>query len=542
MDRRAAVTEANLPSQARYRRWGILAAAALAYTLIQIRFSFEQYRLAQPPFYDDVAYFCDALRRLDVLYDQGFAPMLRSFVSTPSRSPYSCIMALSGFLLCGIKDWAPYLMNGLLVLVMLLCVDYLMRGARFWQRMVVCAIVLCIPLCGMMVLDCRPDLACGLAAAMAVLLPLRGGFVLTPWRWPLIAGAWCAAALICQPTTFPLTLVVVGIAWLGATICDRLADGQNFSVRRARRAWLIAIVPIVLLAAPVCLRDAPQVMQYMHDVFHGGGQRAGALFFISGFAGNLMFHHQLHLILIVLALGVIGVIVRMAADGHGQRIRLYRMIALGITCLSGYLIATLWGMSGPFAGAQFQILTILGMVMVLRMFLLHAGSLATKFFAVALLLICAWSAAGNTAFVVPWRAAATSPLVLDNTRVDQDVEKVLLEHAALGGKVFFTATGWLNCRTIEYLLRRDGATLDITDNILSGDPRLYESRMGWADFVVAAEAGVQEFDASKPGLDFEQSLRMIRERRDFAQIAAVTSASGRHFFIYQRIRPAAAAD
>jgi hypothetical protein len=540
MERRAAVTEANLPSQARYRRWGILAAAALAYTLIQIRFSIDQYRLAQPPFYDDVAYFCDALRRLDVLYDQGFAPMLRSFISTPSRSPYSCLMALAGFLLCGIKDWAPYLMNGLLILAMLLCVDYLMRGTKFWQRMVVCAIVLCIPLCGMMVMDCRPDLACGLAAAMAVLLPLRGRFVLAPWRRPLIAGAWCAAALVCEPTTFPLTLAVVGVAWLGATICDWLADPQNFSVRRARRAWLIAILPIVLLAAPVCLRDAPQVMQYMHDAFRG--QHAGAVFYINGFAGNLMFHHQLHLILFVLGLGVIVVIVRTVADGHRQRIRLYRMIVLGITGLGGYLIATLLGMSGPFAGAQFQILLILGMVMVLRMFLLDAGSLASKFFVVVLLLFCAWHAVGNAAFVVPWRVPATSPLASNIARVDQGVEKVLLEHAAPNDKVFFTATGWLNCRTIEYLLRQDGATLDTTDNIFSSDPRFYESRIGWADFVVAAESGVEEFDANNQSLDFDQSLRLVRARRDYAQIADVVSASGKHFFIFQRIRSAAAAD
>jgi hypothetical protein len=524
-------------------RWLVLAAAALLFTLIQVRFSFDQYRLAQAPFYDDVVYFCDALARLDVLYNQGCAPMLRTFIAIPAHSPYSTIMALLGFLIFGIKDWAPYMMNCLLVLALLACVDYLMRGTKIWQRLLVCLIVLCIPLSGIMVLDCRPDLAWGLAAAMAVLLPLRGPFVGAPRRYQLAAGIWCAAALICKPTICPLTLFSVGIAWIAATICDRLADPEHFSFKRVRTAWLFAILPVVVLASPVYF-NARDILDYIHLSLHGPGPNfwgspkttsAKILFYVSGFAGDQMFHHQLHLILIVLALGAIVVIWRAIRDGNPARVRLYRMIALGLICFITWLIPTLLDVANPFFGTQFQTLMILGMVLVLRMLLIHAKGLASKGFAIAFLLLCTWGAIQNASFVVPWRVP--SALARNNAKVLHDVEQVLLHHAATDDHVFFTATGWLNCRTMQYVLRQDGTMVQTTDSAFSVDPKLLWARMNWADFIIASDSGVTEFDTRQPGLPFDQSLQLARQRKDFVQIAAVPCETGKRFFIFQRTRP-----
>lgn len=531
----------------RAARWGLLFAAALVFTLIQIQYSFGQYRLAQAPFYDDVVYFCDALGRLDIAYDRGLWPMLHSFISDPAHSPYSCVMALAGFLIFGIRDWAPYLMNSLLVLTLLACVDYFMRGARVWQRILVIGIVLCIPLSGIMVLDCRPDTAWGLAAAMAVLLPLRGPFIGASWRQQLAVGVWFAAALICKPPTSPLTVLSVAIAWIGATICDRLADPNGFSLKRIARAWLIAALPILFLAAPLYVLDAHQIAQYITSSIWGVHPRLfdeaqswkdKLLFYVNGFAGDLMFHRQFYMIAIVLALGAILVMWGAIRSANAQRIRFYRMLALGITCFVTYLIPTRLGVTNPFFGAQFQSLMVLGMVIVLRMLLVRADRLSAKLFGIAVLLICAGSAVANATFIVPWSVPAGSSIALNNSRVIQSVGNVLLDNSKDGDKIFFTATGWLNCRTMQYVLRQDGTTVQTTDNALSADPQLFKARMTWADFVVAAESGVDEFDSRQPGLDFDQSLKIIQGHKDYHQIASVASGSGKQFFIFQRTRPA----
>lgn len=525
-------------------RWLVLAIGAVLFTLIQIRFSFDQYRLAQAPFYDDVVYFCDALTRLDIFYNQGCAPMLRSFIVNPAHSPYSTVMALVGFLLFGIKDWAPYLMNCLLVLAMLGCVDYLMRGAKIWQRLLVCLIVLCIPLTGIMVLDFRPDMAWGLAAAMAVLLPLRGPFIGAPRRSQLAAGVWCAAALICKPSICPLTLFSIGLAWIAATICDRLADPEHFTFRRVRSAWLWAILPVVVLASPVYF-NARDILDYIHLSLHGPGPNFWGspktthdkiLFYVNGFAGDQMFHNQLHLILIVLAVGAILVIYSAIRNGKPARIRMYRMIALGLICFITFLIPTLLDVANPFFGTQFQTLMVLGMVLVLRMLLVHARGLAMKGLAIAFLLLCAWGAIQNAAFVVQWRVPPA--LAKNNAKVLHGVEQVLLQHAVTDDHIFFTATGWLNCRTMQFVLRQDGTMIQSTDNAFSADPKLFWARMNWADFIVAAESGVgAEFETRQPGLDFDSSLALARRRKDFAQIATVPSETGKRFVIFQRTRP-----
>jgi len=540
-----------MTSRTHLMRWGVLAVTALLFTLMQMQFSFDQYRLAQDPFYDDVVYFCDALERLDIAYDHGWGTMLQGFISEPAHSPYSCVMALSGFMILGIRSWAPYVMNFLLVFALLACVDYFMRGTRVWQRVLVCGIVLCIPLSGIMVLDCRPDTAWGLAAAMAVLMPLRRSFVNGPWRNQLAVGGWFAAALCCKPTACPATVLTIGLAWIAATICDWLADAESFSLKRAARAWLIAALPILLLVAPFYLLDAREIVRYILSSISGVQPRlfdvaqdwkSKVLFYISGFGGDLMFHRQLYMIEIVLAMGAIFVVRQAIAGGRGEKARLYRMAALGVMCFITYYIPTRLGLTNPFFGVQFQCLWILGMVIVLRMFLVHAGDPAAKFFALALLVICAGSAAVHASFVVPWRVLAGSSTALNNARIIRSVGDALVADAKDGDKIFFTATGWLNCRTMQFVLRQDGTTVVTTDSALSQDPQLFKRRMTWADFVVAAESGVIEFDDRQPGLSFDQSLKIIRQRKDFRQIAAVASESGKQFFVFKRTRPALAGE
>jgi hypothetical protein len=532
----------------RLARWGALCIVAFAFTLIQIQYSFDKYRLAEIPSYDDVTYFCDALTRIDAA--DVNAPhrqsLLASLASSPPHSPYSTIMATAAFMTFGIKDWAPYVMNGLLVLALLGCVDYFMRGASLWQRVMVIVIVLFIPLAGVMVQDFRPDTAWGLASAMAVLLPLRRGLVGRSWRFQLACGCWFAAALLCKPPMLPLTLISVLAAWVLASVCDRFENPAGYSFRSLAKAWIICLIPAVVLAAPHYLNNWREIYQYTVGITLGNGRKAASMtggvvarlrFFLDGGGGGFIFHTHIKMILVVLCFGSLYVLQRAVDGSRTDRIRLLRIIALVLVTFFTYAVPTAVGLGNPFFGAEFQTLTILGMVIVLRMFLTCPDMPAARYFGNAVLVVCLLLATWHLTFPQTWSRHAGSPEVLSTTRVIRSVDKILEDNAAPGTWVFLTATGWLNSQTLQYVARQDGKSFNISDGAESEDAKDYARAFASVDFVIAAEPGVDEFNSERPGLAWDQSLRMIRQHADFHQIGAVRSGSGKYFYIFERNVP-----
>jgi hypothetical protein len=529
-------------------RWFALIAVALAFTMIQMQYSFDKYRLAELPSYDDVAYFCDALVRIDAAQVFGTAhkSLLASFAYWPPHSPFSTAMAVAAFTIFGIKDWAPYLMNGLLVLALLACVDYFMRGARLWQRIMVAAIVLCIPLAGVMVLDFRPDTAWGLCSAMAVLLPLRRNFLRASWKYHLACGAWFAAALLAKPPMFPLTISSVVMAWLLASFCDHFDDPAAVSPRSFATAWLLCLIPPLLLALPHYLNDWHQIYAYTFGTAFGAGRKAAAMtgspmtrirFFLDGGGGGFIYHTHIKMILAVLIFGSVYVYRRASHGAHEEHVRLARAAAMGIVASFTYLVPTAVGLGNPFFGAEFQTLTILGMVIIFRMFLATPDMPAARLFGSATLVVCLIMAFWHLTFPQTWSRHAGSPQVLNNTRVIRSVEQILLDHAAPNTWVFLTATGWLNSETLQYVARQDGKWLNISDGAESEDLKVYKDAFASVDIVVAAELGVEEFNSARPGLPWDQTLAMIRAHTDFHQIGTVQSGSGKYFYIFERNVP-----
>jgi len=527
----------------------VLSAVAILFTLIQIQFSFDKYRLAQLPSYDDVSYFCDALSRIDSAQtpDASYIAMLRTFVKRPPHSPFSSVMATAAFLIFGVRDWAPYLMNSLIVLALLGCVDYCMRGTRVWQRVLAGIIVLCIPLAGVMVLDFRPDTAWGLAAAMAVLLPLLSGFIRASWRYHLACGGWFAAALLFKPPMFPLTLTSVIMAWILATICDWIENPAAFSLASAAGAWLVCLLPPLLLALPHYLNDWRNIYEYTFGTALGSGRKAASMsgslmaqvrFFVDGGGGGFIFYTHIKMILAVLCLGVLYEARRAIRGGRDDRIRLVRIAALGAVAFYTYLTPTVVGLANPFFGAEFQTLMVLGMFIVLRMFLANPDRPRVRLFGNLTLLVCTVLAVRHATFPETWSYRTGSPTVRNNTRVVREVEQILLQHTVPQDWVFLTATGWLNSQTLQYVTRQDGRWLNITDSgSESEDPKAYLHAFASVNIVIAAEPGVDEFNKYRPGLPWDQTLAMIRQSAEFHQIGAVRSGSGKYFYIFQRNVP-----
>src|SRR5262245_14571733 len=111
--------------------WAVIAAV---FTAAAVQHSFSRGRLAGEIDFDDVGYFNDGLRRLDLLYDEGVVAFVENYECQPPHSPFSSLLALASFAVFGIHDWAPYAGNGILILFLVALLDGLLRDVSSWLR------------------------------------------------------------------------------------------------------------------------------------------------------------------------------------------------------------------------------------------------------------------------------------------------------------------------------------------------------------------------------------------------------------------------
>jgi hypothetical protein len=97
----------------------LVLSAGILFTAFALQWSFQNGRLTRDPSFDDVVYFVDGMERMQTLYDHGFGGLLRGLFRNPPHSPWSTGLALFSFLVLGVHDWAPYLVNGILVVLFL---------------------------------------------------------------------------------------------------------------------------------------------------------------------------------------------------------------------------------------------------------------------------------------------------------------------------------------------------------------------------------------------------------------------------------------
>ena len=148
------------------RRLAVWLTATALFTASAVQYSRRAGRLLIGPFYDDLGYFLDAIARLRHFDDSGVWSWVREWAERPPHSPSHTILAAVSYATLGTYDWAPYVGNGLVVLVLLLGVDWLQAGASMTQRPLVATFVLTVPMAQIAVSDFRPDVLAGITTAL----------------------------------------------------------------------------------------------------------------------------------------------------------------------------------------------------------------------------------------------------------------------------------------------------------------------------------------------------------------------------------------
>ena len=181
----------------KFEKIWLLAIASIV-TLIIISWSFERGRLQYEMDYEDIITHIDALKRWRDLSEGGVSQFLANYLKSPPHAPVHSMMAATGFMLFGVKDWAPYVVNVSMLFAFLLLVRLETRAFGIWPSVLALLGALFVPVSFQSIHQFRPDFPCALATLWGMILYPRwreNGF----GRRSAMSGVLFGLALLSKP-------------------------------------------------------------------------------------------------------------------------------------------------------------------------------------------------------------------------------------------------------------------------------------------------------------------------------------------------------
>ncbi len=490
-----------------FTRSVVLTALALAvvFTALCLQWSLSHARLSQDPTYDDCAYLYDGGKRLLTLYERGVGAFLSETVQDPPHAPFSAFGATLAFALCGMHDWAPYALNGLLVFAFLLFVGYLGRALPDRWRGALMFLALTLPITVGMVHDFRPDAMCALCAAAGVYLAAEAGVYRSgpAQRRGLIAGgAAFGLALWAKPAVFPLTVLAAGLSAGGAWLAACLFDPSARAPRRALAVGAAVALPCALVALPYwAVGGAATVRYFLNNSSFGqdnqftklaGGLTHSLRFYTVGPSGAMLLGNGMIVWLILYALFLGWLVWRR----HRRELALQALL-LALTGVA--LGVVVYGrINNPFFGVTWALLLVVACLRAGAFFLsalpldrwpgragavLLAAVIATDGLALPLAKI--WASYYPAVDALTGHGHSINQGILD------DIGRELVRHPPPMGEeratVFLMATGFINEGTLRWMAFQQGKPLVFFDLQRAPQIQPFRDAITTAGFVVSAD-------------------------------------------------------
>jgi hypothetical protein len=533
------------------RGWGpfprtqliIPAILAILITAVVIRESLAQGRLSAPPRYDDIYYLNDAAERTLIFYSGGMRALIAHYAASPPHSPLASGMAMVSFLLLGIREWPPYIMNSLLVFGFFTLVAYILRQTRWWERLAVMLALACLPLVSIAVSEFRPDFAAALFVAAAIILIIERPILQMGARRLLLIGALFAAALLSKPSTFPLTLALFVCSIGLAGVLDPSRPLLASRLRHACRAGLTAAAGLLLIAGPHFAVGGRRELHYIRVNIFGsdrdlwtvsGDHLFHARYYIDGPAGQWIFGPW---IWPILGLALAGPILAARFDDAAAR---RRALVLAGALLGAYTLASINEVKQGYLGLPFQLLLLLAATLTVRRILLIVRERLPQRFP--------WAAPSLAILVLlssfhyrPW-SRWPEPHV--HHRHSREVsEQVYGELRRIYGDrpatVFLAFTGAINTCALRFRTHQDRAPLRISSRERFRDFDAFAAGVDKANAVIVCIKGTYITNDAFPSAAFGRPLlALLESREDFRrEVAIPIPETEHHVYIYRRVPP-----
>lgn len=497
-------------------RLGICGVLAAILTFVIIHYSLRHGRLIVVPSYDDVGYFSDGAMHLQALYDHGVRGLWDAYVLTPPHSPVQTVLAMSAFAAFGFHDWAPYVLNSLLVFILLIAAERLIKGTYLWQKLICFALLLTIPFSAMAIHEFRPDFACAIFTCVGAFMLLSGPFVQGSRKRLVVAGVWLGLAMLAKPPVFPQTFVLGFGAISMVTLIDWIM-ARRLSFNATLRAGLCVWLPFILIPLPHYLFDRKTIISYIRMVMFSKFKESYQthiprsqhfLYYLTGPGGQLMLGWHFWLLAALLFLGGIALLFL-----GSKRDRLSALAMLMLT-FAAYSIATINLVKQEYFGLTFDVALAFTVLYIIGRLLVAERLRRRHLYHIVSIGLCAATTVGIWNWQWPLRYGNVNAGWQEQRRqIVLGVFNTIVAHCTFHGDdtaplpdssidpndkvtsetpvVLFCAIGDVNPSTIEWLgwqnqTPMQGIYLDNTN-----DPEDFIKAFRKADFVFCAQSGTK---------------------------------------------------
>jgi hypothetical protein len=501
---------------------------ALIFTAGVIQWSFHYGRLAYDITYDDVSYFQDASSRIKILYEQGLSSMIAGLFHNPPHSPYSTLLAATGFALFGFRDWVPYLMNGVTLFFFLGFLTYVLRGIPFILSASIVTLFLFIPISFFTVYNFRPDYAVAVFTCLFTFLAFEASVSLQKYDSFRLrcAGMLFGIALLSKPSFFAHTFVIgFGVSVL--LVLHELAVGYRQRQQEMSRRVLSVLrdfyLPGIFVAVPYYVINWQRVWDYFW--INTRGEKADIWGFKVSYweifkaftvnandANSWMISSYLFLFLAMVFFSMLFLL-------YNKKWRdIYLLAGLIVVAVASLGIIIYGRCNNPFFGLTYQIMLCCATCYCLSC--LYRNKL--------------WFAFIISIFVVftGWQIVVSEPLqkTIGNKTLARTADSVNLkivnainhlrkfDSNSTPSKIFVSFAGEVNADSMQWLAMRQSIPLQFFDLNTLNEMDAYKKAISESDFIVVADgdaAGVYHWLPSyamqKPVLDFIRVQPAIEE-------------------------------
>jgi hypothetical protein len=308
--------------------------------------------------YEDIITHIDGLKRWRDLSNCGVAAYLDNYIKNPPHAPLHSMMASLGFMLFGVKDWAPYAVNAVVLFAFLALVRRETLPFGSWSSWLAVCGALFVPVAFKSIHEFRPDFPCALATLWGMLMYPRSRDQRFGTKAAL-SGALFGLALLAKPPFFPYTLAMAGLPWL-ITIAEGFRERKSIQGiwNPVLNSWPF-FVGTAVIAGPHYIVAWQKILGYIQQNQFGadahvwrmkGGIGYQLAYHLFGVGGQFMLGKGVVILIGLAATGLILSFLRRRSDqeNSGRFLRLFGFMAWA------WLLIAVNPHENPFFGLTFQ--------------------------------------------------------------------------------------------------------------------------------------------------------------------------------------------
>lgn len=532
-------------------RLALGALAGLLFGLLFLRNSELVGRLAAELQFDDNGYANDAAARLLEIGERGIAAGFERFWREPPHSPYSTLLAMLGFSVGGLGEFAMYAANLLPFTAMLAWLAWQCERARRGAFALCLAIVLLSPIAYRAIHEFRPDIVLGfLTAAMAWSFSAawRAGTA----RGFVRAGLLFGAALLVKPSFFAHTVGIAGVlaSVPALAVLARLAPGPTPSFAGAVRQGALFLATGALVAAPYYALNARHVFEYFWSNTRGGSahlwsfdpsvstlQVAWRFLADRDFTFRVLGYH-LHLAVAIIVVGLVVLWLRRREAASDTPARVAVMLLCALASLTAMAVGR--HMNEYFLSSFQWLLLMSALFVLVEVDRATAGwGRRALLLASAVGLALAVVANGRQSAPVNNRdaalAVAGNRAVVDLIRADREASG---HDAEAVPRVLVPFAGGVSAESIRWTGYKLHWRIDAVDAAMVGELAAVRTQAAGFDYVVIANPERAEFARGLPSGQLQLALFEWLSADPAFQLVGPMSGERRQFVFRRRDRPA----